>query len=62
MNPDFLPEKDYAPTMDYVSLPADLLQYDENSTFSSLSNISSRRSRVRLKLGLLESCMERSGG
>jgi len=61
-NPDFLPEKDYAPAMDYVSLPADLLQYDENSTFSSLSNISSRRSRVRLKLGLLESCMERSGG
>jgi hypothetical protein len=61
-NSDFLPEKDFAPMNDYVSLPADLLQYDENSAFSSLSNISSRRSRVRLKLGLLESCIARSGG
>jgi len=55
-NSDFLPEKDYAPFRDYVSLPADLL-LDESSTYSSLSNISSRRSRVRLKLGLLESVL-----
>ena len=54
-NPDFLPEKDYAPLEDYVELPGELLETDESSIYNSLTNISSRRSRVRLKLGLLES-------
>jgi hypothetical protein len=58
-NPDFVPEKDYAPLQDYVRLPFELLETDENSIDSSLANISSRRSRVRLKLGLLESSLQK---
>ncbi len=58
-NPEFLPEKDYAPLMDIVSLPYELLEVDEYSIFSSFSDISSRRSRARLKIGLLESCLQK---
>ena len=56
-NPDNLPEKDYAPLKDYVSLPSELLKINEISIFTSLDNISSRISRSRLKLGLLESSL-----
>lgn len=56
-NPDFLPEKDYSPLDDYIPLPYELLTTDEFSIHSSLTNISSRRSRIRLKLGLLESSL-----
>lgn len=58
-NPDFLPEKDWSPLNDYVRLPYELLETDESGIFSSLANISSRRSRVRLKLGLLESSLQK---
>ena len=58
-NLDFLPEKDWAPLQDYESLPAELIETDESSIYSSLTNISSRRSRVRLKLGLLESSLQK---
>ncbi|MFT3742806.1 MAG: hypothetical protein QM785_00800 [Pyrinomonadaceae bacterium] len=58
-NPDFLAEKDYAPLRDYVAMSDKLLEIDETSILTSLSNISSRRSRVRLKLGLLESSAKR---
>jgi hypothetical protein len=58
-NPDFLPEKDYAPLQDYVPLTADLLKIDEYSIYASLNNISSRRSRTRLRLGLLESALQK---
>lgn len=58
-NPDFLPEKDYAPLRDFVPLPSELLETDESSIYSSLTNINSRRSRIRLKLGLLESSLQK---
>ncbi len=56
-NPNFDPIQDWAPLMDYVQIPWELLDADESSITSSLANISSRRSRVRLKLGLLESSL-----
>lgn len=56
-NPDNLPEKDYAPLRDYVRLPFEILEIDEPSIQSSLANISSYRSRIRLRLGLLESSL-----
>lgn len=58
-NPDFEAIKDWAPLFDYVPLSAELLETDESGINSSLNNISSRRSRVRLKLGLLESCLQK---
>jgi hypothetical protein len=58
-NPDFVPEKDYAPLRDYIKLPFELLEIDESNIFSSFADISSRRSRVRLKLGLLESSLQK---
>lgn len=58
-NPDFVNDKDWAPWMDYVPMSAELLDFDERSISSSLNNVSSRRSRVRLKLGLLESCLKK---
>jgi len=44
---------------DNVSLNAQLLEDDELNVFSSLNDISSRRSRLRLSLGLLESSLKR---
>ena len=58
-NPDFENDKDWAPWMDYVPMSAELLDFDESSISSSLNNLSSRRSRVRLKLGLLESSLKK---
>jgi hypothetical protein len=58
-NPEFLPEKDYAPLQDYVRLPFELLDSDESGINSSLGNVSSRRSRIRLKLGFLESSIQK---
>jgi hypothetical protein len=57
-NPDFLPEKDWSPMNDYVKIPAEFLEADEYSVSSSIAEISSRRSRVRLELGLLESSLK----
>lgn len=56
-NPNNLPEKDYAPLKDYVALPAELFENNDIIIFNALSDISSRRSRVRLKLGLLENSL-----
>lgn len=56
-NPDNKPEKDYAPLKDYISLPAKLLEVNEINVLNGFEAISSRRSRVRLKLGLLESSL-----
>ncbi|MGD9563581.1 MAG: hypothetical protein AB7F88_01715 [Pyrinomonadaceae bacterium] len=56
-NPDFVAEKDYAPLRDYIALPSRLLAIDEIGIFACLGDLSSRRSRVRLKLGLLESSL-----
>lgn len=61
-NPDFLTEKDWAPFYDYVPLSAELLDFDDISITDSLNNITSRRSRVRVKLGLLESCLKKYVG
>jgi hypothetical protein len=58
-NSNFLPEKDYAPLQDYVPLSSQLLEVDEHSIFRSLSNISVLRSRIRLRLGLLESSLKK---
>lgn len=58
-NPDNKPEKDYSPLMDVVSLPSEILNRDEISVFNLFREISSRRSRVRLKLGLLKSSLEK---
>ncbi|QYO65958.1 hypothetical protein [Leptolyngbya sp. 7M] len=58
-NPDLLPEKDWAPMEDYVSLSADLLEADDMAIFSSMKDISSRHSRLRLSLGLLESSLKK---
>ena len=58
-NPNNLPEKDYAALRDYVPLSSKLLETDEISIFNSFADISSRRSRVRLKLGLLESSLQK---
>lgn len=56
-NPNNLPEKDYAPLKDYLALPAELFENNDIIIFNALSDISSRRSRVRLKLGLLENSL-----
>lgn len=58
-NPEYIADKDWAPMRDYVAVTSDLLEIDEISITSSLNNVSSRRSRVRLKLGLLESSLKR---
>lgn len=58
-NPNFTSEKDWAPMFDYVPMSCELLEADEYSITSSLSAVSSRRSRVRLKLGLLESSLKK---
>lgn len=58
-NPDNVPEKDYAPLQDYISLPSELFEFNEIVIFNALNDIGSRRSRVRLKLGLLESSLKR---
>jgi tetratricopeptide (TPR) repeat protein len=58
-NPDFLVAKDWAPMSNYVAMKSELLEIDELSIVSSLNKITSRRSRVRLKLGLLESSLPR---
>lgn len=58
-NPDFVNSKDWAAWLDYVPMASELLDTDEQSITASLNNISSRRSRVRLKLGLLESSLTR---
>ncbi len=58
-NPDLRPEKDWAPMEDYVSLSADLLDADDLAIFSSMKDISSRHSRLRLSLGLLESALKK---
>jgi hypothetical protein len=56
-NPDYLWEKDYSPLDNYMKLPSELLDIDEIGMTNALRDISSRRSRVRLKLGLLESSL-----
>lgn len=58
-NPDYDPVKDYYSGMDVIPLAAELLEIDEISITNSLANISSRRSRVRLKLGLLEPSLKK---
>ncbi|MFN0141363.1 MAG: hypothetical protein ACKVQW_14910 [Pyrinomonadaceae bacterium] len=58
-NPDFENDKDWAPFFDYVPMTSELLEADELSITSSLNNLSSRRSRVRLKLGFLESSLKK---
>ena len=58
-NPDYEAIKDYYSGMDVIPLAAELLEIDGISITSSLQNISSRRSRVRLKLGLLESSLQK---
>ncbi|MEO7659662.1 MAG: hypothetical protein ABIV48_08605 [Pyrinomonadaceae bacterium] len=58
-NPDFLSDKDWAPMRDYVAMMSELIEIDEPSITISLNSISSRRSRVRLKLGLLESSLKK---
>jgi hypothetical protein len=56
-NEEFSAEKDYSPHDDYVRMPPELLEVDEFSILSSVSSVSSKRSRVRLYLGLLESSL-----
>ena len=56
-NPNNLPEKDYAPLRDYIALPAEIFENNDIIIFNALNDISSRRSRVRLKLGLLENSL-----
>jgi len=58
-NPDLSVDKDWAPMLDVISMDAQLLEIDEQSISSSFNNLSSRRSRVRLKLGLLESSLKK---
>lgn len=58
-NPDYDPVKDYYSGMDVIPLAAELLEIDEISITNSLANIRSRRSRVRLKLGLLEPSLKK---
>ena len=58
-NPDFTYDKDWAPLKDYVPMDSELLEADEQSITNSLNSISSRRSRVRLKLGLIESSLKK---
>lgn len=56
-NPDFTVEKDWAPMQDYVRISSDLLEADELSITYGLREIKSPRSRIRLRLGLLESSL-----
>ncbi|GEM_PF-1429448 len=57
-NPDMIIDKDWAPMSDYVSVDATILEIDEFSIFASINDISSRRSRLKLSLGLLESSLK----
>ncbi len=43
----------------YVSVNAELLEIDDLAIFATLNEISSRRSRLRLSLGLLESSLKK---
>ncbi len=56
-NPDFKPEKDYAPLKDYIGLPSKILETNEVTINNDFADLSSRRTRVRFKLGLLESSL-----
>jgi hypothetical protein len=55
-NPGGVPE-DWAPMEDTVWLSSDLLAYDEIGVNTALNELSSERSRIRLRLGLLESSL-----
>jgi hypothetical protein len=54
-NLDFDFVKDWGSGADYYPLDSKMLELDEVTTANSISNVGSKRSRVRLKLGLLES-------
>jgi len=56
-NPDSQPDKDWEWDRYYIRLDARLLEFDESGITSALGSIGSRRSRVRLKLGLLETSL-----
>lgn len=56
-NPDNVPENNWAPMSRYVKISADLLEIDDWSVFSSLNTLDSKRSRIRIVLGLLESSL-----
>lgn len=57
-NPDLLLEKDWAPMSEYVSLNSQLIDLDEISISLAIKDIGSPRSRLRLRLGLLESSLK----
>lgn len=57
-NSESLPDKDWAPMSDYVSVNAAMLEVDELSVLASINDVSSRRSRLKLSLGLLESSLK----
>ncbi|MCO6511011.1 MAG: hypothetical protein J5I65_09465 [Aridibacter famidurans] len=50
-------EKEFLANLNYIPLPALLLDIDDIGTLASLNDVSSRRNRVRLKLGLLETSL-----
>jgi hypothetical protein len=56
-NLGFERERDWASWADFYPLDRKMLELDEISTANSLANIGSKSSRVRLKLGLLESSL-----
>lgn len=58
-NPDFIPEKDWGPAHTYVAVESDLIELDYLSITRSLDSVSSPRSRIRLRLGLLESSLKK---
>ena len=57
-NSEQVPEKDWAPMSDLVSVESRLLDVDEYNVFLSLKKVSSPVSRLRLSLGLLESSLK----
>lgn len=58
-NSESLPEKDFLTLADYIPVPIRLMELDEYGVSYSISQISSRRTRARVKLGLLESSIKK---
>ncbi len=57
-NPDFDPDKDWASREDYIVLDSQFLETDEQNVLLAINEISSRRSRLRISLGLLETSLK----
>lgn len=57
-NGDFQIEKDWADLKSYIKIDAKIIELDEVGMLNSLNSMTSRRGRLRIRLGLIESAKE----